>query len=134
MKVRIFFLLVSVSSLLIACGVTPVHEGGKLPRDQVAYIAGLPGWNPLSLITVEVYSIDNKKVSRKSNTYEVKPGMHRLEVRCSHEKPEFIQRYFVFNINMKAGNRYRPKLDMSKDCHVDYIETATGKKITGSEN
>ena len=134
MKVRIFFYLLLSAFLLNACGVTPVHDGEKLPRDQVAYIAGLPGWNPLSLITVQVYSIDSKKVTRKTNTFEVKPGMHRLEVRCSHDKPEFVQRYFVFNINMKAGARYRPKLDMSKDCHVDYIESATGRKIIGIEN
>lgn len=134
MKVKVFLSLFISIWLITSCGTTALHDSGKLTREQAAYIVGLPGWNPLSIITVQVYSIDNKKVTRKTNKFEVAPGKHRLEVRCSREKPEFLQRHYVFNINMLAGHRYKPKLDMTKECYVMYEESGTGKQIVGVES
>lgn len=134
MKVNRFFILLIILLTVSACGVTTVHELGSVPRDQVAFIEGVPGWNPLSVITVQVYSIDGKKVIRSNNVFEVRAGEHEIEIMCRREQPEFIQRHFSFKFILKAGHRYKPRLDMTKDCHVDYIDKATGKKYTGTES
>jgi len=134
MNVKCFFYSILMLLTLTACGVTHVHDKGDIAHEKVAFIEGVPGYNPLSIITVEIYSIDNKKVTRKTNVFEVAAGEHRIEVMCRREQPEFIQRYFVFNFTLKAGHRYKPRLDMTKDCHIDYIDKATGKKYTGVES
>lgn len=134
MNVKRFFYLMITGLALTACGVTHVHDKGSIPHDKVSFIEGLPGYNPLSIITVQIYSIDNKKVTRKTNVFEVAAGEHRIEVMCRREQPEFIQRYLVFNFHLKAGHRYKPRLDMTKDCHFDYIDKASGKKYTGTES
>ena len=134
MNAKRFFSLLVLISTVTACGVTHVHEKGQVPHDKVAFIEGLPGYNPLSIITVQVYSIDNKKVTRKTNVFEVSAGEHTIEVMCRREQPEYIQRYFVFTMQLKAGHNYKPRLDMTQDCHVDYIDKVTGKKYVGTEN
>ena len=134
MNVKCFLYSIFTLLTLTACGVTHVHDKGDIAHDQVAFIEGVPGYNPLSIITVQIYSIDNKKVTRKTNVFELSAGEHRIEVMCRREQPEFIQRYFVFTIQLKAGHRYKPRLDMTKECHVDYVDKATGKKYTGTES
>lgn len=128
---RVFIFL--LAGFLASCGVTHVHTMGTLPHDEVAFIEGVPGWNPLSVITVQIYSIDGKVVSRKNNVFEVLAGEHEIEIMCRREQPDFIQRHFVFKLTVVAGHRYKPKLDMTKDCHVDYMDRTTGKKYTGTE-
>ena len=134
MKVKRFLLLLIAISSITACGVTHVHTMGNVPHDQVAFIEGVPGYNPLSIISVEIYSIDGVRVTRKSNVFEVAAGEHEIEVMCRREQPEFIQRHYVFNITLKAGHRYKPQLDMTQDCLVNYIDKTTGKKYIGREN
>ena len=134
MNAKRFFYLMIAMLTLTACGVTQVSDQGLIPRDKVAFIEGLPGYNPLSIITVQIYSIDNKKVTRKTNVFEVSAGEHRIEAVCRREQPDFIQRYLVFDFHLKAGHRYKPRLDMTKDCHFDYIDKTTGKKYTGVES
>lgn len=134
MKVKRFFYLLPIILILSACGVTQVHQIGDVSENEVAFIEGVPGYNPLSIITVQIYSIDNKKVPRNNNVFQVAAGQHTIEVMCRREQPEFIQRHFVFTIVLKAGHRYKPKLDMTKDCHVDYIDKTTGKKYIGVES
>jgi len=134
MNVKRFLLHLMTLFFLTACGVTQVHTMGDVPRDKVAYIEGVPGYNPLSIITVEIYSIDGVKVTRKSNVFEVAAGEHEIEVMCRREQPEFIQRHYIFKMTLKAGHRYRPQLDMTQDCLVNYIDKATGKKYSGTES
>jgi len=134
MKAKGFFYCVLMLVLVSACGVTHVHEMGVVPHDKVAFIEGVPGWNPLSVITVQIYSIDGKKVSRTNNVFEVRAGEHEIEIMCRREQPEFIQRHYVFSMTLKAGHRYKPQLDMTQDCLVNYIDKTTGKKYIGSEN
>jgi len=134
MKMKRIIALLTASYLLVACGVTQVHTMGDVPRDKVAFIEGVPGYNPLSIITIEIYSIDGVRVTRKTNVFEVAAGEHEIEVMCRREQPEFIQRHYVFNITLKAGHRYKPQLDMTQECMVNYIDKVTGKKYVGKEN
>lgn len=134
MNAKCFFYSIFILLFLTACGVTHVHDKGEIAHEKVAFIEGLPGYNPLSIITVQIYSIDNKKVTRKTNVFEVSAGEHRIEVVCRREQPDYIQHHFVFNMTLKAGHRYKPQLDMTQPCHIDYIDKTTGKKYIGEES
>lgn len=116
---------------LSACGVNPVQQTSV--NKQMAIVKSLPGWNPLSVVSVHIYRIDDKKFKKATN-HELSPGQHEIEVRCSRETPERVQRYFVFDMYLKAGHVYRPKLDMTKACHVYYVDVASGKKYIGVED
>lgn len=120
--------------ILVACAAEHVHERGELDDKKVAYVKGLPGWNPLSVIAVTIYRIDGKPVNSKAARYELLPGEHEIKVSCTRETPDHVQRDFVFNILLKAGHSYKPRLDMTRDCHVNYIDETTGKIYTGTEN
>lgn len=101
---------------------------------QSATIKGLPGWNPLSVIAVQIYQIDSRKYQKPRSKYELSAGKHKIKVRCSREKPERVQRYYTFDLYLKAGHVYKPKLDMTKDCYLSYIDATTGKKFIGVED
>jgi hypothetical protein len=116
---------------LSACSVSPVQQPSV--NKHLAVVKSLPGWNPLSVISVHIYRIDDKKF-KKAKNHELLPGQHEIEVRCNRESPERMQRYFVFDMYLKAGHVYKPKLDMSKDCYVYYVDVATGKKYIGVED
>ena len=118
---------------LAGCSPTHVHERGDMPHQKVAFIKGLPGWNPLSVIAVDIYRIDGAKVKAKNDYFEVLPGMHEISVRCSREKPEHISLYYRFSIDMKSGHTYRPKLDMTKECYMVYIDENSGAVYQGTE-
>jgi hypothetical protein len=121
-------------ALMAGCEAKHVHDAGVLPDKEVAYIKSLPGWNPLSVISVQIYRIDGKKVSGNTPRFELLPGPHEIKVSCSRETPEHVNHYFVFNMSLKAGHSYKPKLDMTQDCHVDYVDEATGKVFSGTKN
>ena len=125
-------LMISIAfSVLTACSMSPVQQTSD--SQNTALIRSLPGWNPLSVIAVQIYRIDDKKFQKASN-HEVTAGEHKVEVRCSRETPEPVQRYYIFDMYLKAGHVYKPKLDMTKDCYVYYVDAATGKKYIGVED
>ncbi|MDH5394299.1 MAG: hypothetical protein OEY11_14020 [Gammaproteobacteria bacterium] len=124
-----------ISLLLTACGSNANIKNLAAADPGMAIIKGIPGWNPLSVITVQLYRLDGKKVSSQYNRFEVLPGEHELKVRCRRESPEAIEsaeaieRYYTFKINLKAGHEYKPKLDMTRDCYLQYIDANTGKSF-----
>ena len=124
----------SFAVLLTACGVTHVHEEGHLPDAKVSYIKGIPGWNPLFAAGVQIYRIDGEKVRRRNNTFELIPGDHTIAVRCVIDQPEHISKSYVFTLNMKAGHTYRPKLDMTEECGLKFIDVNTGAVYSGQLN
>lgn len=129
---RLLMVFISIAfSVLAACSMSPVQQTSA--SKHTALIKGLSGWNPLSVIAIQIYRIDGKKFQKASN-HEVAAGKHEVEVRCSRETPERVQRYYVFDMYLKAGHVYKPKLDMTKDCYVYYIDVATGKKYIGVED
>ena len=132
-KISSVVFIITVFSFLSACSVAQVKDTVKVKNQNMAIVKGLSAWNPLSVIAVQVYRIDDKKFKKPGN-HEVSPGQHQIEVRCSRETPERVQRYFVFDMYLKAGHEYKPKLDMTKDCHVDYVDSETGKKYIGVED
>jgi len=114
--------------LLSSCAAIQPSQTQSVSSSKVAVLKGLPGWNPLSVVEVKIFRIDGKKVSSRNSRFEVSPGEHRFEVRCSREQPEPVQRYFVFEMYLKAGHEYKPQIDMMRECHVDYIDISSGKK------
>ena len=131
-KVAIIVMAIGMSSLT-ACGAVSPHANGTATSSKMAVIKGVPGWNPLSLIAVQIYSIDGKKINGKNTRIELLPGQHQLKVRCSREDPEPIQRFYLFDMVLKAGHEYKPKLDMTQECYLNYIDTMTGKLFMGIE-
>lgn len=137
MKNKIFGIVLQIiiaSGLvaLTACAANTQKNESAIKTDM-AVIKGVPGWNPLSLIAVQVYSVDGKKISGKNTRIELLPGQHQLKVRCSREDPQPVQRFYVFNMVVKAGHEYKPKLDMTQECYLRYLDTTTGKIFTGIE-
>jgi len=122
-------IIATMFAILTACSMGPSKVDDEV-KDNVAVIRGLSAWNPLSVIAVELYKIDGKKVTSKSRQ-EVSPGEHQIEARCSRETPTRSQQYFIFQMYLKAGHEYKPKLDMTKDCYFDYVDVTTGKRYTG---
>jgi len=122
-------IIVTIFAVLTACSLNQAKVD-DVAKDNMAVIKGLSAWNPLSVIAVELYKIDGKKVNNKSRQ-EVNPGEHEIEARCSRETPTRSQQYFIFKMYLKAGHEYKPKLDMTKDCYFDYIDVDTGKKYAG---
>ena len=120
--------LIALSSCTSGVVKTSVTHGS-----QNAIIKGLPGWNPLSVIAVQIYRIDGVKYNKPRSKYELASGKHEIKVRCSRSKPEQVQRYYTFDLYLKAGHVYKPKLDMTKDCYVTYVDATTGEKFIGVE-
>ncbi|MDH5518837.1 MAG: hypothetical protein OEY36_13625 [Gammaproteobacteria bacterium] len=116
--------LMFISVVLTACS-----TASKSDNPGMAVIKGIPGWNPLSVIKVEVYSVDGENVSLKNNKLELKPGSHELKTRCRREEPETVQKYYRFKLQLKAGHQYKPKLDMTQDCYFEYEESVSAKRF-----
>lgn len=123
-------LLVLTAAVISACSVNPIAVT-KIDENK-ALVKGLSGWNPLSVIAVHIYRVDDKKFKKPSN-HQLSPGNHIIEVRCNRETPEHIQNYYRFDMNLEAGHVYKPKLDMTKDCYLDYVDVVTGEKYIGVE-
>ncbi|MDH5425240.1 MAG: hypothetical protein OEY29_09620 [Gammaproteobacteria bacterium] len=119
-------------SVITACSTQQDKAAGSSQTNNMAVVKGLSSWNPLSVIAVTIIRIDDKEFSRAAN-HEVTAGKHTIEVRCSREQPERAQSHFAFEMVLKAGHQYKPRLDMTKECHVNYIDTVTGKIYPGIE-
>lgn len=132
MKNKILFkvLLAFTMAVVSACSVSPTANTEV--NADTALVKGLSGWNPLSVIAVHIYSVDDKKFKKPSN-HQLSPGKHIIEVRCSRETPEHLQNYYRFDMKLEAGHVYKPKLDMTKGCYVDYVDVVTGQKYIGVE-
>jgi len=122
-------IVVAMLAILSACSTGQLKTDDK-QKDNVAVIKGLSAWNPLSVIAVQLYKIDGKKVKNKSRQ-EVMPGEHEIEARCSRETPTRSQQYLIFKMYLKAGHEYKPKLDMTKECYFEYVDAVTGKRYVG---
>jgi len=121
--------IIAMLAMVSACSMGQLKTSDKAD-ENIAVVKGLPAWNPLSVVAVQLYKVDGKKVTNKSRV-EIRPGEHTIEARCSRETPTRSQQYFIFNMYLKAGHEYKPKLDMTKDCYFDFVDAVTGKRYTG---
>lgn len=119
---------------IVACGTTRIQDKSMTPKQGVAYIKGIPGWNPLYAAGIQIYRIDDNKVSRVNNTYELAPGNHKISVRCTIEQPEFVSKSYIFNIDMLVSHTYHPVLDTTQACALHFIDAASKKVFIGVPN
>lgn len=124
---KLAILLISLSTT--ACSTSSEFNSSSAADSKMAVIKGIPGWNPLSVMTVEIYSVDGKSVSLKNNRLKLQPGEHEIKVRCRRESAEAIQKYHKFKLQLKAGYQYKPKLDMTKDCYLEFQESLSLKRF-----
>ena len=124
---KLTLLLISLSTA--ACSTSSQFNDSSVMDSKMAVIKGIPGWNPLSMMTVEIYNVDGKNVSLQNNRISLRPGEHEIKVRCRREEPETVQKYYRFKLQLKPGHQYKPKLDMTQDCYFEYEESVSAKRF-----
>jgi len=72
-----------VAIVITGCAATQAYDGPPRPREQVAVITGMSGWEITNMgIAARVIKIDGKELAEASSKIELLPGKHEIEVEC----------------------------------------------------
>lgn len=89
----------------LACAARPTYEGERLPRADVAVVAGMLGWNPLAPgVTARVEAIDGIRVEGSAVRVEILPGRRELVLFCRWDEHEAR---IARTVELEAGRTYQ---------------------------
>ena len=110
--------------LLTACSTTQVYEGKKLDRSEVTVIRAGPDINFVKSAVMAIKKVDGKNIGIGSNTIEVLPGNHSLEITCQLMAENVVNTHML-DVNVEAGRTYNIGLKLilgSKKCEGFLID------------
>lgn len=107
---------------VLACAARPTYEGQRLPRTDVAIVAGMLAWNPLAPgVTARVEAIDGVPVEGTSVRVEILPGRRELVLFCRWQDQEAR---LVRTVELEAGRAYQIAVGVDQDGRPDAMVVA----------